>query len=149
LLALHLHEVLWLVDATHLKLIYVSPAYERLWGRSRQTLFDNPESFLDAVVPEDRQRVRQAVAIRQQTGHYHEEYRISRPDGSMRWIRDRGYPVADEFGLNHNWAGISEDITERKSCQADQARLAAIVECSDDAIVSKTLDGIVVNWNYG
>jgi two-component system, cell cycle sensor histidine kinase and response regulator CckA len=149
LLALHLREVLWVADATQTKMKYVSPAYETVWGRTRQSLFDNPQSFLDAVDPKDKERVVNAVATRQQTGHYEEEYRIRRPDGSVRWIWDRGYPVSDEWGLSHNFVGISEDITGRKECAADQARLAAIVECSNDAIVSKTVDGIIVNWNHG
>jgi PAS domain S-box-containing protein len=149
LLALHLREVLWVADATQTKMNYVSPAYETVWGRTRHSLFDDPLSFTDAVDPKDRERVVGAVAKRQQTGRYEEEYRIRRPDGSVRWIWDRGYPVPDGQGLNKNFVGISEDITARKECEADQARLAAIVECSDDAIVGKTLAGIVVNWNPG
>jgi PAS domain S-box-containing protein len=149
LLALHLREVLWVADGTQAKMRYVSPAYETVWGRTRQSLFDNPQSFLDAVDPKDQERVVSAVAKRQETGRYEEEYRIRRPDGSVRWIWDRGYSARDERGLNKNFVGISEDITGRKECEADQARLAAIVECSEDAIVSKTLDGIVVNWNQG
>jgi two-component system cell cycle sensor histidine kinase/response regulator CckA len=149
LLALHLRDVLWVADAPQTKVNYISPAYETVWGRTRQTLFDNPQSFLDAVDPKDRERVVSAVAQRHQTGRYKEEYRIRRPDGSVRWIWDRGYPVRDEQGLVKNFVGISEDITERKEAEADQARLAAIVECSEDAIVSMTVDGIVVNWNPG
>ena len=149
LLALHLREILWMADAAQTEMKYVSPAYERVWGRTRQSLFENPKSFLDAIDPRDRERVVSAVATRQQTGRYYEEYRIQRPDGSVRWIWDRGYPVADAQGLNETFVGICEDITARKECEADQARLAAIVECSDDAIVSKTVDGIVVNWNHG
>ncbi len=149
LLALHLREVLWVADARQTKMHYVSPAYETVWGRTRQSLFDTPPSFLDAVAPEDRERVSNAVGTRQQTGHYEEVYRIRRPDGSLRWIWDRGYPVNDGQDLKVNFVGISEDITERKQAEADQARLAAIVDCSEDAIVSMTLNGIVVHWNPG
>jgi PAS domain S-box-containing protein len=149
LLALHLRDVLWVADAPQTRMNYVSPAYETVWGRTRQSLFEEPQSFLDAVDPKDKERVVGAVAQRGQTGHYEEEYRIRRPDGSLRWIWDRGYAVPDERGLNKTFVGISEDITGRKECEADRARLAAIVECSDDAIISKTLDGIVVNWNQG
>jgi PAS domain S-box-containing protein len=114
LLALHLREVLWVADGTQTKMRYISPAYETVWGRTRQGLFDNPQSFLDAVDPMDRERVVNAVANRQRTGRYEEEYRIRRPDGSVRWIWDRGYPARDERGLNKNFVGISEDITGRK-----------------------------------
>jgi two-component system, cell cycle sensor histidine kinase and response regulator CckA len=149
LLALHLHEVLWVANATQTRMDYVSPAYETVWGRPCRTLFEHPQSFLEAVDPADRERVVGALARRQKTGRYEERYRIRRPDGSVRWIWDRGYPVPDEEGLNQHFVGISEDITGQIKCEADQARLAAIVECSDDAIVSKTLDGIVVSWNPG
>ena len=148
-LAIHLHQVLWMIDATETKVFYISPAYERVWGRTCQSLYDKPLSFLDAIHPQDRERVASARAEKCQTGQYKEEYRILRPDGSVRWIWDRSYPVQDEQGLVKSFVGIAEDITERKACEADQARLAAIVECSEDAIVSMTVDGIVVNWNPG
>jgi two-component system, cell cycle sensor histidine kinase and response regulator CckA len=149
LLALHLREVLWVADAGQTKIDYASPAYEVVWGRPRRTLVDDPRSFLDAVDPKDRERVASALGRRQRTGHYEEEYRIRRPDGSVRWIWDRGYPVPDAKGSNQHFVGISEDITGRKECEADRARLAAILECSEDAIVSMTVEGIVVNWNPG
>lgn len=149
LVTLHLRDVLWVADGAQTEMKYVSPAYERVWGRTRQSLFENPKSFLDAIDPRDRERVVRAVAQRQQTGHYYEEYRIHRPDGSLRWIWDRGYPVPDARGLDNTFVGICEDITGRKECETDRARLAAIVECSDDAIVSKTPEGIVVSWNHG
>ena len=126
-----------------------APAYETVWGRSRQTLLDHAQSFLDAVDPADRERVVQAVAHRGHTGCYEEEYRIRRPDGSVRWILDRGYAVPGETGSGRTFVGIAEDITERKIAEADQARLAAILDCSEDAIVSITVDGIVTNWNPG
>jgi PAS domain S-box-containing protein len=91
LLALHLHEVLRVADACQTRMNYGSPAYETVWGRTRQTLFDDPQSFLDAIDPHDRERVVRAVAQRQEAGRYEEEYRIRRPVGSVRWIWDRGY----------------------------------------------------------
>ena len=149
LLALHLRDVLWVGDAAQTKLEYVSPAYEMIWGRSRQSLFDAPQSFLEAVEPSDRERVARAVAKRGESGHYAEEYRIRRSDGSVRWIWDRGYPVPNQDAPNQMFVGVCEDITDRKACEADRARLAAILECSDDAIVSMTVEGIVVHWNPG
>jgi PAS domain S-box-containing protein len=148
-LALHLRQVLWMIDATETKMHYISPAYEKVWGRTCKSLFDNPRSFLDAVHPEDRERVVSAEARKYQTGRFNEEYRILRPDESVRWIWDRGYPIQDEQGQTKGFVGIAEDITERKEAEVDRARLAAIVECSEDAIVSKTTDGIVINWNPG
>jgi two-component system, cell cycle sensor histidine kinase and response regulator CckA len=148
-LALHLRQVLWMIDETETKMHYISPAYEKIWGRTCQSVFDNPRSFFDAVHPEDRKRVVSAEARKYQKGRFNEEYRILRPDGSVRWIWDRGYPIQDEQGQTKGFVGIAEDITERKEAEVDRARLAAIVECSEDAIVSKTTDGIVIDWNPG
>jgi PAS domain S-box-containing protein len=72
-----------------------------------------------------------------------------RPDGAIRWIWARSYPVRDGQGQVIRFAGIAEDITERKSLEQDRARLAAIVEYSEDAMVSMSLDGIVISWNHG
>jgi two-component system, cell cycle sensor histidine kinase and response regulator CckA len=148
-LAVNIRQVLWMVDATGAKVRYFSPAYEKIWGRSCQSLFDNPRSFVDAIHSDDRERVIRALAMRHQTGRYEEEYRILRPDGSMRWIWDRGYPVQAEQGPIQGFAGIAEDITERKANEEDRSRLAAILECSDDSIVSMTLQGIIISWNHG
>jgi two-component system, cell cycle sensor histidine kinase and response regulator CckA len=148
-LALHIRQVFWMMDDTETKVRYISPAYEKVWGRTCQSFFENPASFLDAVHPLDRDRVIRASAGKHQTGKFEEEYRILLPDGSARWIWDRGYPVHDPSGRVKGFVGIAEDITERRAIEDDRARLAAIVEFSDDAIVSKTLNGIVISWNPG
>jgi PAS domain S-box-containing protein len=148
-LAAHLHQVLWVVDATGAKICYFSPAYEKIWGRTCQTLFENPRSFVDSIHADDRERVIRALAMRHQTGRYEEKFRILRPDGSIRWIWDRGYPVQTEQDAVQGFVGIAEDITEQKALQDDQARLAAIVVFSENAIVSKTVEGIIITWNQG
>lgn len=97
---------------------YVSPVYEEVWGRSCQSLYENQDSLLEAVHPEDRQRVKQAVA-RIQTGELlDEEYRIVRPDGSIRWVRDRAFPVFDGPGNVIRVTGIAEDITPRREAES-------------------------------
>ena len=72
-----------------------------------------------------------------------------RPDGAIRWIWARSYPVRDGQGQVMRFAGIAEDITERKLLEQDRARLAAIVEYSEDAIVSMSVDCIIISWNRG
>ncbi len=96
-LAESIHEVFWISDPERSRTLYVSPAYAVIWGRSEQTLYDHPLSFLDAIHPEDRERIRQALP-RQAEGGYQEEYRVVRPDGAVRWIRDRAFPVRDAEG---------------------------------------------------
>jgi len=115
-LAESIHEVFYLTEVPGNRLLYVSPAYEQVWGNTCQSLYESPESFLDAVHPEDRDAARHAFVSHQPFLH---EYRIIRPDGSVRWISDRGFPVRDARGEVYRLAGIAEDITERK--QAEQA----------------------------
>jgi PAS domain S-box-containing protein len=108
----NIREVFWMTDPAKQEMLYVSPAYEYIWGRSCSSLYRAPLSWLDAIHPDDRERVRQAAIADQASGSYVEEYRIVRPDGSIRWIRDRAFPVRNASGAVYRIAGIAEDITE-------------------------------------
>jgi PAS domain S-box-containing protein len=119
-LASALHEVFWLRETRSQRILYVSPAYERVWLRSCQSLYDEPRSWLDAVHPDDREHVaaeRQAIADGRS---FNEEFRIVRPDGSVRSIRARAVPIYDTTGTVYRVAGVAEDVTDRK--HADIAR---------------------------
>ncbi len=98
-------------DVTHY--YYMSPGYEKIWGRTVASLIENPHSFLEAVHPNDVERVTQA-AIGKEPWNMDEEYRIIRPDGTERWVRDRTFPIYDEQGNVDRMTGIAEDITKRK-----------------------------------
>jgi PAS domain S-box-containing protein len=117
-LAENIKEVFWLSNCSDKGVIYISGRYEEVWGRPRETLYRAPGSWLEAVHPDDRERVREAVALKQHQGTYDEEYCITRPDGSLRWIHDRAFPIADESGEIYRIAGIAADITERKLSEA-------------------------------
>lgn len=145
----HLQQVFWMKNASDTAVLYVSPAYEPIWGRTRSSLYDNAHTFLDAVVPEDRERVAAAMTCKNATGGYEEEYRILRPDGTTRWIWARSYPVRDQQGEIQRYAGIAEDVSERKWAEKERARLAAIIELSEDVIISISLAGTVIAWNRG
>ncbi len=127
-LAKNIREVFWMSDPQKNEICYVSPAYEEIWGRTIESLKRDPKSFLDAVHPDDRERVKAAVG-RQATGIYDQEYRIVRPDGSVRWIRDRSFPIADDKGADYRIAGLAEDITannERENQLRQAQKLASI-----------------------
>lgn len=114
-LAESIDEVFWLTDWTRKELLYVSPSYERVFGRSLESLFTNRRSWLDLVHPDDRQRVDEVFARNAELGEYTvDEYRIVRDDGSTRWVRDRAYPIRDDSGNVYRLVGIAADITERK-----------------------------------
>jgi PAS domain S-box-containing protein len=113
-LAEHIREVFWLTDPSKTHMIYISPGYEDIWGRTCSSLYDSPQSWLDAIHLDDQPRIRQAMLTQQLTGTYDVEYRIIRPDGTIRWIWDRAFPIRDQTGQVYRIAGIAEDITERK-----------------------------------
>ncbi|MGL5880766.1 MAG: PAS domain S-box protein, partial [Xenococcaceae cyanobacterium] len=112
-LAENIQAVFWMSDPERHRIIYVSPAYESIWGRSCHSLLEQPDSWRDAIHPDDRDRMLKAVS-QQIRGNYDREYRIVRPDGEMRWIRDRAFPVYNEIGHVYRIAGIAEDISDRK-----------------------------------
>lgn len=113
----HIGEVFWLRSKDNQWIHYVSPAYEEIFGRSRQSLYDNPHSFFAAVHVEDRPKVMEAMS--EEAGPLKntvniQEFRIVRPDGEVRWIERRSFPVTDQYGRTVRHAGFTVDITERK-----------------------------------
>jgi two-component system cell cycle sensor histidine kinase/response regulator CckA len=106
----NIHEVFWMFDPKTLEMLYVSPVYERIWGRTCESLYARPQAWLEAIRPGDRERVRLS---KQAEGIYDEEYRIVRPDGTERWIRDRAFPVKGPDGAVQRIVGVAEDITDR------------------------------------
>ncbi len=117
-LAENIREVFWMAQPGDGKLLYLSPAYEQVWERPRESAYEDGFSSLDAVLPEDRKIVSEAIARNSSGEAYDIEYRISRPDGAVCWIRDRGFPVRDETQQVVRLCGIAEDVTERKKGEA-------------------------------
>ncbi|MEX1039692.1 MAG: PAS domain S-box protein [Pirellulaceae bacterium] len=105
-------------------MLYINPAYEETWGRSCEELIAEPHSFIDSIHPEDQYRIREALEV-QRTGEATiTEYRIITPEGDLKWIRDRGFPIADGNEKIARVAGLAEDITQRKQTDRDVSFLA-------------------------
>jgi PAS domain S-box-containing protein len=121
-------EVFWITPPDKNQMIYVSPAYEMIWGRPCAELYANPRHWLAAIHPDDRDRVIHAALTKQSEGTYDEEYRILRPDGGERWIRDRAFPLRDDSGVIHRVVGLAEDITDRKLVESEIRRLSEQLE---------------------
>lgn len=119
-LAENVHEVFWVLDPAHKRLLYASPAFEELWGIGREQFLADPESALAAVHPADRARLRELLH-NMYTTRTDAEYRTIR-DGVVRCLRSRTFPIHSDAGELHRVVGISEDITDRK--QEQEARLA-------------------------
>ena len=119
LMAETIQDVFWMATPDIGNMVYVSPAYEQVWGRTRQELYQSPQSFMDAVHPEDRERVKSEIAAARAQGiPWSHEYRIIKPDGAVRWIQDRGFPVRDDQGRVILFTGVATDVTERKALEA-------------------------------
>jgi PAS domain S-box-containing protein len=118
-LAENSQEVFWVRELPGRRLIYVNPAYEKIWGRSCASLYQEPESFMEPVHHEDKARMKMAVAHQNQGQPIDEEYRILKPDGTIRWIRVRSFPVANEAGQTYRLVGLAEDITKHKQAEEE------------------------------
>lgn len=122
-LATNIQEAFWVSDPRTSTLLYINPAFERIWGLTRAALYKNARLWLEAIVPEDRERVRRSYGENAVKGAYDETYRIAQPDGALRWIRDRGWPVHDETGRFEYVVGLAEDITPVRQAQDALAAL--------------------------
>jgi PAS domain S-box-containing protein len=126
-LAETIQDVFWIIGPTPDKLLYVSPAYEKVWGRSLESLCTNPHSWLEAIHAEDRERVRKAVQTSLLQGKFNEQFRVVRPDGSLRWIHDTAFAVRDQNGNLERVIGVARDITESRKLE-EQLRQAQKME---------------------
>ena len=111
-------DVFWLSSPDLSTVYYVSPAYEELWGRSRESLYRDPKSFLDRVHEDDLVKV-MAIFDQPATEAHELEYRLVRPDGSMRWVRDRRFPVYDAQGQCCRLASIVTDVSEQHQAREE------------------------------
>jgi PAS domain S-box-containing protein len=129
--------VFWLTNADKSSLLYVSPAFESTWGFPRDLLYARPALWKERIHPEDRERINRAAASQAHVP-YDQEYRIITPDGTIRWIRDRNFPVTDPNGHVYRVAGIAVDITVAKQMEENlrgsERRYRALVELSPLAL---------------
>ncbi len=116
-LAHNIPQVFWITDVAHRRTLFVSAAAEKLIGRPLDEIRSNPRALVRAVHRDDRKRVHAARKTALTDG-YDVTYRIIRPDGSVRWLRDRAFPVHDADGKPYRIAGIAEDITDRRRAEA-------------------------------
>lgn len=117
-IAENVREVFFVISAKTDEILYISPTYETVWGRSCQSLYEDPQSWLFAIHPEDSFKAIATIETQFRTGDdFEEEYRIIRPDKSICWVRVRAFPVRDVMGKVNRFVGIAEDITNRRDAE--------------------------------
>jgi two-component system cell cycle sensor histidine kinase/response regulator CckA len=140
-IAENIKEVFWLVSPDWRQVYYVSPAYEEVWQRSAQSLRQNPLSWMEALPVEDQKEVTEYIAGIQgreiKPGEF-PLYRVVRPDGSLRWMKAKYFPVRNKNGEIYRMAGIAEDITETK---LSRLQLDNFFNLSRDLLCIAGLDG--------
>ena len=152
-LAENIDEVFFVMDAHNRTTLYINPAYEKTWGRSCQSLYDNPKSFVEPVPAGDRERLIQymdRISRGEQAGKL--EYRIIQPNGNVRWVLAHAVPIRNAQGEVYRIGGVALDITESREAQMAleeiAERLQKLTETSFDAI-DITQDGIIQEVNRG
>ena len=144
--------VYYVHDRVSSRFIYVSPAYEKIWGRPCQELYDNPYSFLEAIDPDDLPSVQEAIRMELEEGKYFDrDYRIIQPDGEIRWVHSRNFPVLDKQGTVYRVIGIAEDITERKLAESalreNEEKYRAIFDNAIVGVYQTTPNGRFISAN--
>jgi PAS domain S-box-containing protein len=151
-LADHITDVFWITSADLATVHYVSPGYETTWGRSTESLYGDAQERIKAVLPEDRERV---YAIFQglmgNVPKVSVEYRIGRPDGTVRWIHERGFQVRDAAGCLVGLNGIASDITESKQIEEalrqQQTELRVLIDLTPALICFKDVNNRILRVN--
>ena len=135
-LAENVNLVFWMRAPDTDEMLYVSPAYEKIWGRTRGSLYRAPQSFIEAVHPDDRTRVAESMAAHK-LGGFDEEYRIVTPDGSVRWVSARTFPIREQGGEITRIAGVAQDITEQK--KAEEALRTTLARMRERYVISRRI----------
>ena len=108
------NQVFWCLQIDPKQVVYVSPAFQTIWGISTERLYQNPRTWVLSIHPEDRSRVTAASEdwVQGVTATYSAEYRLLQPNGSIRWIRDQGLEASEDLRSSGYMCAISEDITQ-------------------------------------
>ena len=120
----NMRQVLLINSADTREILYINPAYEQIWGRSCESLYQQPQSWLDGIHPEDREVTIATLSKKTPAEPIEIEYRIIRPDGSVGWILARSFPVYNQDGAVVSYVSIAEDISDRKQQETQIQPLA-------------------------
>jgi PAS domain S-box-containing protein len=148
-LAENIDVVFWTKEATEDQVSYVSPAYGRLWGLNPEELYESQRAWVKYIHPDDRAAVDEAFQTKATAGLFDEEYRIILPNGQVRWVHDRCFPLRDQAGTLYRFTGIAEDITDHKQIEEMVRLQAQVLDQTHDSVITTDLDGNIISWNKG
>lgn len=141
-------EVIWMADVEQKQIYYVSPAYETLWQRTCASLYAEPRSFLDGIHADDRPRIEAGIRAAQDAMQpFAHEYRVLRPDRSIRWISDHGFPVIDHESRTTRYVGVAKDVTERHHAEERLRQAATVFESTQEGVMITSLDARMMAVN--
>jgi PAS domain S-box-containing protein len=138
MIAERVDEAIYMASPDKREVYYASPSFEDLWDLPIERVYEDPQAFIDRVHPDDREwfreeydRIRADLTdpTREPQDTYELEYRVRHPDGTVRWISVRGYPVSDGAGGVDRWIAVNRDVTERK---ARERRIASFDDATED-----------------
>ncbi len=147
----NIQEVFWIRDLEKNKTLFVSPAFEKVFGLTRESLYEDSNSYKKIIHPDDLDVLNRANITRRQGIYTDIQYRITRPDGQLRWISSRTFPIFNEDKQVHQTVGIANDITEHK--QAEEAlrqseeRYRTIIDEMDEGYQEVDLAGNFTFFN--
>lgn len=144
-LAENIPEVFFVYGTDPPRMKYISPGYEGIWGRDREELVRNPGAWIDSIHPEDRQRTSKSYEQSLAGIPSEFEYRLIRPDGSIRYIHTRTRPIVDAHGRCVRVVGLAEDVTKMRIAESEarhsEAKVRLLLDSTAEAIYAVDLDG--------
>jgi two-component system cell cycle sensor histidine kinase/response regulator CckA len=137
-LADNIREIISIFEPNLANQIYISPGYETVWERSRESLYADPQSWMEAVHPEDLPRVVKAM---ESLETFNEDFRIVRRNGDHRWVRSRCTPIRNENGDTVRVIAFVEDITDWKRLETQ------LIQSQKMDAVGRLAGGIAHDFN--
>ena len=140
-LAETIEHCFWFMNVNPERILYVNPAFEVIWGRTAEELYEDARLWIKSIHPEDRPRIVESFSALAQgiVMNWQEEYRVLRPDGTIRWVIDSGLAIHDKEGRVTRLSGIATDVTQTKHeelrIRQQEQKFRAFVENIADGVV--------------